>query len=95
MWQYWISLEGGVRGWGGTATCLLELQIAHSVPAIKDIPCVHRLPMDTATGEAVYAEASVKGKKNAVLQCALNACRMLDVQDLLRPSASGGKWMHL
>ena len=46
--------------------------------------------MDTATGEAVYAEASLKGKKkDAVLQCALNACRMLDVQDLLRHSASG------
>lgn len=47
--------------------------------------------MDTATGEAVYAEASLKGKKkDAVLQCALNACRMLDAQDILRHSVPGG-----
>ena len=47
-----------------------------------------RLPIDTANGEAVYAEASVKGKKkDAVLQCALNACRMLDAQDMLRHHA--------
>ena len=46
--------------------------------------------MDTVTGEAVYAEASVKGKKkDAVLQCALNACRILDAQDILRQSAPG------
>ncbi len=46
--------------------------------------------MDTAIGEGVYAEASVKGKKkDAVLQCALNACRMLDAQDILRQSAPG------
>jgi len=52
--------------------------------------CSGRLPFDTVTGEAVYAEASVKGKKkDAVLQCALNACRMLDAQDILRHSAPG------
>ena len=51
---------------------------------------LHRLPIDTATGEAVYAEASLKGKKkDAVVMCALNACRMLDAQDMLRHHAKG------
>lgn len=58
---------------------------------VYDIPVLLcRLPIDTASGEAVYAEASVKGKKKeAVLQCALNACRMLDAQDMLRHHAKG------
>jgi hypothetical protein len=46
---------------------------------------VLRLPIDTVSGEGVYAEASLKGKKkDTVLLCALNACRMLDAQDMLR-----------
>jgi hypothetical protein len=45
--------------------------------------------MDTVSGEAV-AEASVKGKKkDAVVMCALNACRMLDAHDILRQPAKG------
>ena len=48
-----------------------------------------RLPIDTISGEAV-AEASLKGrKKDAVILCALNACRMLDAHDILRQSAKG------
>ena len=51
---------------------------------------VFRLPIDTATGEAVCAEASHKGKKkDAVVMCALNACRMLDAQDMLRHHVKG------
>ena len=49
----------------------------------------YRLPIDTISGEAV-AEASVKGKKKeAVVLCALSACRMLDAHDILRQSAPG------
>ena len=49
-----------------------------------------RLPIDTLTGEPVYAEAAVRGKKKeAVVQCALNACRMLDAEDILRESKKG------
>ena len=49
-----------------------------------------RLPIDTLSGEPVYAEAAVRGKKKeAVVQCALNACRMLDAEDILRESKKG------
>ena len=49
-----------------------------------------RLPIETAAGSAVYAEASIKGKKKeAVVECALNACRMLDAQDMLRHHVKG------
>ena len=48
------------------------------------------MPIDTLTGEPVYAEAAVRGKKKeAIVQCALNACRMLDAEDILRESKKG------
>ena len=57
---------------------------------LKDLYFEIRLPIDTATGEAVCAEASLKGKKkDAVIQCALNACRMLDAQEMLRHHTRG------
>ena len=38
----------------------------------------------------MYAEASVKGKKKeAVILCALNACRLLDSQGMLRKPSQG------
>ena len=58
-------------------------------------PHTHRLPIDTISGEAV-AEASVKGKKkDAVVLCALNACRMLDAHDILRLPAKGNALLCL
>lgn len=52
----------------------------------------YRLPIDGPSGEPLYAEASVAGrKKEAVLECAQEACRMLDVAGLLRQSSHGKK----
>lgn len=47
------------------------------------------LPIDTISGETVYAEGSGRGKKEAVLECALTACRMLDAEGILRESRKG------
>jgi hypothetical protein len=51
-----------------------------------------KLPIDTATGEPVYAEGTSKGKKKeAIFLCALDACRVLDGYDMLRVSSQGHK----
>ena len=47
------------------------------------------LPIDTMSGETVYAEGSGRAKKEAVLECALTACRMLDTEGILRESRKG------
>lgn len=50
----------------------------------------YRLPVDGPNGEPVIAEAIVSGKKKeAVLQCALEGCRILDRMNLLRASTHG------
>ena len=49
--------------------------------------CIHvyRLPLEDLSGQPMYAEGSQKSnKKEAVVKCALEACRLLDNEDVLR-----------
>lgn len=54
------------------------------------------MPLDGPNGSAVYAEASVTGrKKDAVRECANEACKILDAYGLLRQSTHGTYTQYL
>uniref|UniRef100_A0A8C4Q2Z1 Solute carrier family 4 member 1 adaptor protein n=1 Tax=Eptatretus burgeri TaxID=7764 RepID=A0A8C4Q2Z1_EPTBU len=54
--------------------------------------CKVRLQMENSNGQELVAEAAGTGrKKEVVAQCALEACRMLDANGLLRQEAGGRK----
>jgi hypothetical protein len=59
-------------------------------PILTKSALIFSLPLDGPGGAAVFAEVELKGKKKeAVAQCALKACQILDKYGVLRQSHQG------
>ncbi|GBN77559.1 Uncharacterized protein ZK632.2 [Araneus ventricosus] len=74
-----------LKGWFEREGYEVEYNVEEK--GFRTFSCTVQLPVDTPTGDFLTVEASVTGKKKeAVIACALEACRTLDRMGLLRQS---------
>ncbi|CAG0916451.1 unnamed protein product [Notodromas monacha] len=88
--EYIADPKKTLRGWFEREGQDLQYEVEEK--GYSNFICRVRLPLEDVAGSSVTAEAEVTGKKKeAVIQCALEACRILDRFGVLRQANQESK----
>ncbi|EDV22213.1 uncharacterized protein TRIADDRAFT_64173 [Trichoplax adhaerens] len=72
-----------------TAGVTMEYEVCESgTPRNRTYQARIKLPVETSEGNCIYGEGTAEKKKDAVVACALDGCRILEAYGMLRSSVS-------
>ena len=61
----------------------------HLLQIYVDVGFIFRLPIETAESDELVAEGTSSNKKDAVMACAVEACKLIQAYDMMQNKCKG------